>query len=249
MKVSALKKKKGFTLIELMVVIAILATLAAIGSGPILDHLNDGDRQMASSNLKSLHTMLQQFKTDNGSFPCDATAETLQENKPDYNFGELKGNTSNAYYRQLFYDSRNVSEKPFFAKINCNGKMVSANGDDKIANGAALGRGENGMGYVLMNGDEGMIGVDKSNAPLAICGVYPTATPYNGTKVDFDMKSFRGHVFVLTVDGSVNDIQGSLSEDDEDEEKGHLSEGKEIFPETRKGKATADKYSVLAPEL
>ena len=31
MKVSALKKTKGFTLIELMVVIAILAALAAIG--------------------------------------------------------------------------------------------------------------------------------------------------------------------------------------------------------------------------
>ena len=38
MKLSALKKnRKGFTLIELMVVIAILAALASIGYGPILE--------------------------------------------------------------------------------------------------------------------------------------------------------------------------------------------------------------------
>ena len=124
MKVSALKKTKGFTLIELMVVIAILAALAAIGYGPIIDHMNDGDRQMASSNLKSLHTVLQGFKTDHGSFPCDATAERLQEEKPDLNFGSLTGDNSNAYFRQVYYSASNVSEKPFFAKIKTMSRMI-----------------------------------------------------------------------------------------------------------------------------
>lgn len=249
MKVSALNKKKGFTLIELMVVIAILATLAAIGSGPILDHLNDGDRQMASSNLKSLHTILQQFKTDYGSYPCDATAERLQEDKPDFNFGELKGDTSNAYFRQIFYTPSNTSEKPFFAKLNCAGKTVAAAGNDKVANGAALTRGENAMGYVLKNGDDGRQGVVKTNAPLAICGVYPSTTGYSGDKVEFDNNSFKGHVFVLSCDGSVNDILSNLEEDDADEEKAHLVQGKDIFPETKKGRATAGEYTVLSPEL
>ena len=101
MKVTALNKKKGFTLIELMVVIGILAALASIGYGPILDHMNDGDRQKANSNLKSLHTVLQGFKSDNGSYPCDSTAERLQEEKPELNFGALTGDNSNAYFRQV----------------------------------------------------------------------------------------------------------------------------------------------------
>ena len=70
--------KAGFTLIELMVVVAILAALGSIAYPAIMDRMNDGDRQVASSNLKQIHTMLQQFQQDRGSFPCDATAEVLQ---------------------------------------------------------------------------------------------------------------------------------------------------------------------------
>lgn len=252
MKIAALKKKKGFTLIELMVVIAILAALAAIGYGPIIDHMNDGDRQMASSNLKSMHTILQGFKTDNGSFPCDSTAERLQEEKPDLNFGPLTGDTSNAYFRQLFYSSSVNSEKPFFAKLSCAGKAIAAEGDGKVANGAALGRGENAMGYIMKKDatePNVKVGVNKTNAPLAICGVYPSTTPYDGTAVAYDMSSFRGHVFMLSCDGSVKDLEKDLEEDDTDDEKGTLPEAKNIFPETKKGRSTAGDYVVLSPEL
>lgn len=253
MKVSALKKnRKGFTLIELMVVIAILAALASIGYGPILDHMNDGDRQKASSNLKSLHTLLQQFKTDNGSYPCDSTGDQLMEEKPDFNFGELKGDTSNAYFRQVYYTTSNTSEKPFFAKINCAGKVVAQEGDEKLANGAALTRGENAMAYVMRKDaqDETMkAGVNKTNAPLAICGIYPSSTPYQGDSVAFDMSSFRGHAFLLACDGSVKDLDGDLEEDENDEEKGIMPAGKSIFPETKRGKSTAGQYIVLSPEL
>ena len=251
MKVSALKKTKGFTLIELMVVIAILAALAAIGYGPIIDHMNDGDRQMASSNLKSLHTVLQGFKTDHGSFPCDATAERLQEEKPDLNFGSLTGDTSNAYFRQVYYSASNVSEKPFFAKINCNGLVVNKEGDEKLANGAALSRGENAMAYVMRKNSEDPAikdGVSKSNAPLAICGVYPSTTPYTGDQVAFDGASFRGHAFVLSCDGSVKDLERDLEEDANGEDKYILAKGKSLFPETKKGRSTADGYLVLSPE-
>lgn len=254
MKVSALLKnrKGGFTLIELMVVIAILAALAAIGYGPIIDHMNDGDRQMASSNLKSVYTILQQFKTDHGSYPCDNTADRLMEDKPDFNFGELKGNTSNAYYRQVFYTTANSTEKPFFAKINCNGKMINKEGDDKLANGAALQRGENAMAYVMRKSEEDpniKVAVTRTNAPLAICGVYPSATPYPGTAVAYDMSSFRGHAFLLSCDGSIKDMDGELTEDENNEEKGAMPADKDIFPETKRGRSTAEGYMVLSPDL
>ena len=252
MKLSALKKnRKGFTLIELMVVIAILAALAAIGYGPILDHMNDGDRQMASSNLKSLHTVLQGFKTDHGSYPCDSTAERLQEDSPDLNFGTLTGDNSNAYFRQVYYISSNVSEKPFFGKVNCNGLNVAKEGDEKLANGQALARGENAMAYVMRKNSEDpnmKDGVTKSNAPLAICGIYPSNTPYVGDEVAFDGASFRGHAFLLSCDGAVKDLNRDIKEDENTEDKCIMPTGKSIFPETKKGRSTADSYYVLSPE-
>ena len=150
MKTPILKKtcKGGFTLIELMVVIAILATLASIGYGPILDHMNDGDRQKANSNLKQVFTLLQQFKMDNGSYPCDATADRLQEDD-DRNFGDLKGDHSNAYFRQLYYKSGVESEKPFYAKLSAPGLNIQKEGDEKLADGKALAPGENAMSYVM----------------------------------------------------------------------------------------------------
>ncbi len=252
MKLSALKKnRKGFTLIELMVVIAILAALAAIGYGPILDHMNDGDRQMASSNLKSLHTVLQGFKTDHGSYPCDSTAERLQEDSPDLNFGALTGDNSNAYFRQVYYISSNVSEKPFFGKVNCNGLNVAKEGDERLANGQALVRGENAMAYVMRKNSEDpnmKDGVTKSNAPLAICGIYPSNTPYVGDEVAFDGASFRGHAFMLSCDGAVKDLNRDIKEDENTEDKFIMPTGKSLFPETKKGRSTADSYYVLSPE-
>ncbi len=244
-----IRRKGGFTLIELMVVIAILAALGAMSYGPIIDRMNDGDRQVASNNLKQIHTMLQQFYTDRSNYPCDNTAEELQEAYPDINFGELSGDDSNSYFRQLLLVEKNPSEKVFYAKLNCAGKSMAKEGDGKVANGKALERGENAMAYVMRKGpEEGVkVGVTKTTAPLAICGVYPARTPYSGDSVVYDNSSFRGHVFVLSCDGSVKDQEKNMQEDENDDEKGTFKE--DIFPETKKGRATAPDYIVLSPDL
>ena len=255
MKTSITKKqrKAGFTLIELMVVIAILASLAAIGYGPIIDHMNDGERQKASSNLKSVFTLLQQFKMDNATFPCDSTAERLQEENPDTDFGALKGDNSNAYFRQLFFKNGVESEKPFFAKVSIANLNMAKEGDDKLANAQALRPGENAMSYVMRradgnNGENGKTAVDKSNVPLAICSVYPSKTPYAGDKIEFDIKSFRGHVFVLTCDGAVADREDDIQESEDADDKGVLKKERSLFPENKRGVSTAQKYIVLTPE-
>ena len=250
MKTSITKKQRkgGFTLIELMVVIAILASLAAIGYGPIIDHMNDGERQKANSNLKSVFTMLQQFKMDNTTFPSDTTADRLEEENPDNNFGELKGNYSNAYFRQLFYKNGVDSEKPFFAKVSVAGLNIAKEGDDKLANGQALRPGENAMSYVMRSGDNLKLPVDKSNVPLAMCSVYPSKTPYTGDKIVFDMSSFRGHVFVLSCDGSVSDREDDIVESEVSDDMGELKKDRQLFPENKRGISTAQRYLILTPE-
>lgn len=252
MKTQITKKnrKSGFTLIELMVVIAILAALASIGYGPILDHMNDGERQKANSNLKSVFTLLQQFKMDNGNFPCDNTADLLQEQNPDRDFGELKGNHSNAYFRQLFFKNGVDSEKPFFAKVSVSTLSVQKEGDDRIANGQALRANENAMSYVMRRDpvDPAVKApVSKSNAPLAMCSVYPSNTPYTGDKLNIDMTSFNGHFFVLSCDGSVNDREKDIVETDVDD-VGTFQKDRTIFPENKRGRSTAQDYLVLTPE-
>lgn len=258
MKVSALQKnrKSGFTLIELMVVIAILGALAAIGYGPILDHMNDGERQKASSNLKSVFTILQQFKTDHNNFPCDTTAEEIMERHPELGFGPVTGSTSNDYLRQVFYDSqKNKTEKPFYAQLNVAGKTIHE-GDEKRAKGQALQRGENAMGYILRKNpdDPNMkLGVIETTSPLAICGVYPSATPYAGNELAFDMASFRGHAFLLSVDGSVKDLEKNLKKVEGHSEKGSYVDKQgnpsTIFPEDDYGNDTAASYIILTPDM
>lgn len=239
------RKKGGFTLIELIVVIAILGVLATYGYGPIMAHLQDGDRQLANSNLGQLQKILVGFRNDHGDFPCDRTADELAENT-DYDFGELKGDHSNAYFRQLFYKHTNT-EKTFYGKI-----QGAKEPDDKIANGQALTKQENVMSYAMLKpkaGEEdlGRRGVTDSKAPLAFCCVAKSRTPWDGTNLQFDMNAFRGgHAFMVGVDGAVKPLVDQLEEDD----SGDLGKPKNtLFPETKKGRDTTGDYIVLTPDL
>ena len=253
MKAALIRKQlqRGFTLIELMVVIAILASLAAIGYGPILDQLNAGDRATASQNLKTLHTSLNEFKNDNSTYPSDSTAEMLLEKNPEYNYGALTGDYSNCYYRQLFYGKTNL-EKPFYAKIVVDG-YATIDPDDSYTKGDALTKKECGLSYVLKtNSDDEKIAVSETNEPLALSSVYPANKPYRGRALRMDTKSFRGSIFILKVDGSVTDSSKIFVDDETDDNsdnKAKLADDKNIFPSNKRGKDLSDRYLVLPPEL
>lgn len=251
MKIQLNRQKKGFTLIELMVVIAILASLAAVGYGPIMEHMNDGDRQQASSNLGQLQKMLFTFRQENGQYPCDATAENLRTEHADLDFGELTGAKSNAYLRQLFYGS-STSETTFFAK-----HAGTREPDGRIANGQCLARGENAFAYVLRkesNNDEDAPGLRSvadtpSGVPLAFSCVPSTANPIPGDKLYFNRDLFYAHAFMVRIDGSTVDLKDKLTEDAEDESRSVFTDNYSPFPESRRGNATAPNYVVVTPEL
>ena len=251
MKIQLNKQKKGFTLIELMVVIAILASLAAVGYGPIMEHMNDGDRQQASQNLGQIQKMLLSFNQENGSYPCDSTADALLEDErnAEYNFGELKGDKSNCYFRQLFYKG-NPSETTFFAK-----HTGTKEPDGKFANGAALTKGENAYAYVLRKESSnpedapGRRSVTGTSTPLAFSCVPSTRTPYTGDKLQFNREIFYAHAFMVKTDGSVVDLKDKLAESTEDDTKSVYAEGFNPFPETKKGRDTSPDYLIVTPDL
>ncbi|MBI5657947.1 MAG: type II secretion system major pseudopilin GspG [Geobacter sp.] len=67
---------RGFTLIEIMVVIVILALLAAIVGPKIIGRTDDAKITDAKVQVKNLETALKLYKMDSGSYP--ATEQGLQ---------------------------------------------------------------------------------------------------------------------------------------------------------------------------
>ena len=77
-----MKQQKGFTLIELMIVIAIIAILAAILVPNFIRARAQGQLTACKSNLKNVGTALEMYSTDwAGKYPATASLAILT---PDY---------------------------------------------------------------------------------------------------------------------------------------------------------------------
>ena len=66
---SADKSKTGFTLVELMVVVSILAVLATIGVQSYRRHINEAKINRSIADIKVIELKLQQFLAENDVFP------------------------------------------------------------------------------------------------------------------------------------------------------------------------------------
>lgn len=228
--------RRGFTLIELLVVIAIIASLAAVSYGPILNQLNKGDQNMAMQNMQQVYTAMQNFEQDNGSFPCDDTAEIVQAKKPDYNFGSLTGEFSNNYFRQLLFSTMD-DEKNFYCKLKTADGKQTREPDGKVANGQALRKGECAFAYVMK--EPGVaVGTNNTSLPILMCAVEEQAS---GDAVRFDPDSFRGKGIVIRLDKSA--VWKELNEKDD------ISTYPELFREDKKGRSTGTNFVVLPPDL
>ena len=64
-----MKNKKGFTLLELLVVIVILSLLAAIVIPKLTGRVDEAKIKTAKIQLKELKRSLEMYKLDNGNYP------------------------------------------------------------------------------------------------------------------------------------------------------------------------------------
>jgi prepilin-type N-terminal cleavage/methylation domain-containing protein len=86
------KKQAGFTLVEIMIVVAIIALLAAIAIPNVLRGRASANESAAVGNLRALVASLEMFRSVNTNYPDDWTAEMYGDDcaagtPPDPDFG------------------------------------------------------------------------------------------------------------------------------------------------------------------
>ena len=76
------KVSKGFTLIELMVVLVIIGVLAALIVPNVLDRADDAKVSAAKTDVTSILQALKMYKLDNQSYPTNAQGLNALVEKP-----------------------------------------------------------------------------------------------------------------------------------------------------------------------
>jgi general secretion pathway protein G len=80
---SILRSQRGFTLIELMVVVVILGILAAVVVPRILDRPEEAKRTKAAVDIKGIEQALGMYKLDNGFYPTTEQGLQALVSKPE----------------------------------------------------------------------------------------------------------------------------------------------------------------------
>lgn len=94
-----MRKQRGFTLIELMVVVVILGLLATIMMPKILGKPEQARRVKAKADIRSIQSALAMFKTDTGSFPTTSEGLEVLVNDPG-----IRGYSTDGYLDALQTD-------------------------------------------------------------------------------------------------------------------------------------------------
>lgn len=221
-----IKRRRGFTLVELLVVITIIALLAGIATPAIMKSRADANRVVAVRNLQSIKISLDDFDRDYGNYPDQNTAKEVTD-RTGSTVGPLTGNNSNDYLRQLVAAGLAKDERIFY----CKSQFTKGNADGDLTGSKALAAGEVGFGYIMNSPTDGQSGTSNGRRPLMIGGLAAggTTAPTGGggglktgdlggggaaggvRDVTGDYDVFNHKAPILLVDGSVS--LGEVRED------------------------------------
>ncbi|MDE0835257.1 MAG: prepilin-type N-terminal cleavage/methylation domain-containing protein [Akkermansiaceae bacterium] len=228
-----LKTRRGFTLVELLVVIVIIASLAGLTAPMVIRQRKKADQTQAVNNARQIGFAMFEFESEYGRFPDSNSANEVMINTETT--VPMTGTDSNSYFRQLMGAGYTQSEAMFYAKVPGSKKP-----DGNIESTSALDTGEVGFGYILA-GTNGISTAGNPARPYVV-------TPLLGTSGDqFDKDPFDGKAVILRIDNSVTSLQILPST-----KKINLSPGNDLLkvgPSTVWGNSTSGAPTLAFPKL
>jgi len=189
-------QKRGFTLVELLVVIVIIASLAGLTAPMVIRQRKKADATEATSNARQIGLALFEFETEFGSYPDAATGTVAILGDVPFQPSATITNAEDAF-RQLFVAGITQSEDMFFAKID---GAVKPDGNFSSAT-VCLAPGENGFSYVMKDASDALSTGGNPSRPLVVT---PLLSGGNGASAVFGTNPFDGKAIYLKIDNSVS---------------------------------------------
>jgi prepilin-type N-terminal cleavage/methylation domain-containing protein len=209
MKTNVQTTRRGFTLVELLVVIVIIASLAGLTAPMVIRQRKKADQTTATNNARQIGLALVEFDNDYGSYPGTSSIAQLDSS------AEVKGTAgsdSNGYFRALFQAGLTQSEDMFYAKAKSTIKP-----DGIITSSECLKAGECGFGYLAV-GTEGLSSAGNPSRPLVIAPLTPGATTLDPEPFDKNLVALRGDNSVVSLKMTVTSgaLVGTVKQGQED---------------------------------
>jgi type II secretion system protein G len=108
-------KNKGFTLIELMIVIVIMGLLVVIGIFAFISSKQKGNDSRRKADLTNIAKALEMYYNDNGTYPTESSGKISMtacgSAPPVCDWGEKFGNTSVTYMIRLPKDPASTTQQ------------------------------------------------------------------------------------------------------------------------------------------
>jgi prepilin-type N-terminal cleavage/methylation domain-containing protein len=186
------KMRRGFTLVELLVVIVIIAALAGLTAPMVIRQRKKADQTEAVNNARQIGLALFEFESEYATFPDDDTA-ILVKDATDTTL--VSGALANDRFRQLIRAGIAQSESMFYAKTAFTTKPDGILDQDT----KALSKGEVGFG-ILMDTTKGLSAAGNPSRPIIAA---PFKVAMDGT---FDSDFYDGKAVILKLDNSVTSL-------------------------------------------